>query len=135
MFGDPSAREFQSLPGDELQTRNVELGPERSLHAVTGGSGTDIVLVHGALATHQDWLDGPFGALAELGRVTAVDRPGHGLSRRPRFEGDPALQAKQIHAGLQALGVHRAVLVGHSFAALASLAYAQLFPEAMGGLS
>ena len=71
------------------EARTVELGPDRSLHAITAGTGPEIVLVHGALATHRDWLDGAFAALAELGRVTAIDRPGHGLSRRPRFEGGP----------------------------------------------
>jgi pimeloyl-ACP methyl ester carboxylesterase len=114
--------------------RTIQLGPGRSLHAAQAGEGPDVVLIHGMLATSRDWLQGPFGALAELCRVTAIDRPGYGLSRRPRFEGTPRDQARQIREGLAKLGVERPVLVGHSFGCLVSLAFAELFPEAVAQL-
>ena len=117
-----------------LQVRTVELGPEKSLHAATDGEGPDVLLLHGALATHQDWLAGPFGALTRFGRITAIDRPGHGLSRRRRFEGDPRAQARQIAAGLDALGIARAVVVGHSMGGLVALALAELFAERVSEL-
>lgn len=98
------------------------------------GAGEDIVLLHGAMTTHQDWLDGPFAALAKLGRAIAVDRPGHGRSRRPRFAGAPRLQAAQIREGLQALDVQRPLLVGHSFGCLCALAYAEQFADEVAGL-
>jgi pimeloyl-ACP methyl ester carboxylesterase len=112
----------------------VDLSADRSLHAVSTGDGPDIVLVHGAFATHRDWLDGPFAGIAELGRVTAIDRPGHGLSRRRRFEGGPRAHAAQIREGLAALGVVRPVFVAHSFGALSALAFAEQFPGEVGGL-
>jgi len=115
--------------------RTVELGEGRSLHAVTEGEGEgpDLILVHGLLATSHDWLSCPtFGALVGAGyRVTAVDRPGCGLSRRRRFEGSPREQARQIRTGLEALGVERMTLVAHSFGGLVSLACAELYPEAV----
>jgi pimeloyl-ACP methyl ester carboxylesterase len=107
--------------------KTIELGGERSLHAVQAGNGPDLVLIHGALTTHRDWLDGPFDALARHFRVTAVDRPGHGLSRRPRFEGTPRDQAAQIRRGLDELGVGRATVVGHSMGGLVALAMAERF--------
>ncbi len=116
------------------ETRTVELGTDRSLHAVTTGTGPDIVLVHGAFANHRDWLDGPFTALAELGRVTAIDRPGHGFSRRPRFEGGPRAHAAHIREGLRALGIMRPVFVAHSFGALSALSFAEQFPREVAGL-
>lgn len=109
--------------------KTLALGPERSLHIVQAGKGPDLVLLHGALTTHSDWLEGPFDALARRFRVTAVDRPGHGLSRRPRFEGTPRDQAAQIRAGLEELGIRRAVVVGHSMGGLVALAMAEQFPE------
>lgn len=96
----------------------LDLGSGRSLHAVQKGAGADVLLVHGAMTTHHDWLAGPARALAGEARVTAIDRPGHGLSRRPRFVGTPRDQAGQIAAGLDRLGVGPAVVVGHSFGAL-----------------
>lgn len=115
--------------------QNVDLGGGRSLYSAMAGQGPDVVLIHGAVATSHDWLQGPFDALVGQGfRVTAIDRPGHGLSRRPRLEGTPRDQARQIRAGLDAIGIGRATLVSHSFGGLVSLAYAELFPEQVESL-
>ena len=113
---------------------DVALGESRSLHAVQGGEGNDLVLIHGALATHHDWLCGPAGLLAEGARVTIVDRPGHGASRRPRFFGTPRDQARQIADGLARLGIGRATIVGHSFGALVALALAECRGERVEAL-
>ena len=80
----------------------LDLGSGRSLHLVQQGAGGDVLLIHGAMTTHQDWLAGPAGAISERARVTVIDRPGHGLSRRPRFVGTPRDQAGQIVAGTSA---------------------------------
>lgn len=116
------------------KSSTVDLGSGRSLHALQRGAGADVVLLHGALNTHYDWLMGPADALAESARVTLIDRPGHGLSRRPRFVGTPRDQAAQIAAGLDRLGVEKAVFVGHSFGALVSLALAERFPDRVDAL-
>jgi pimeloyl-ACP methyl ester carboxylesterase len=116
------------------EATTLELGSGRSLHAVQRGTGADVILLHGALATHHDWLMGPADALAGAARVTAIDRPGHGLSRRPRFVGTPRDQAAQIASGLDRLGIGPAVVAGHSFGALVSLALAESFPERVAAL-
>lgn len=113
---------------------DIQLGESRSLHAVQMGGGADFVLIHGALTTHHDWLCGPAGPLAELGRVTIVDRPGHGASRRPRFFGTPRDQAGQIAAGLAKLAIGPATIVAHSFGALVALALAECHPERVEAL-
>jgi pimeloyl-ACP methyl ester carboxylesterase len=115
--------------------RTLDLGGGRSLHAVQAGSGPDLLLIHGALTTHGDWLGGPFEALCRRHRVTAIDRPGHGLSRRGRFEGGPREQARQIADGLDALGIDRAVVAGHSLGGLVALALAERFPERVAALA
>jgi pimeloyl-ACP methyl ester carboxylesterase len=121
------------LSGREIRT--AELGNGRSVHAVAAGEGADVVLIHGALNTSADWLSGPFDALASEGvRVTAIDRPGSGLSRRERFGGTPRAQAKQIREGFDQLGIERPILVAHSFGGLVALAYAELFPHALNQL-
>lgn len=111
------------------KAKTLDLGSGRSLHAVQQGAGEDVLLLHGAMTTHHDWVAGPAGALAEGARVTAVDRPGHGQSRRPRFVGTPRDQAAQIAGALDSLGVGPAVVVGHSFGALVALALAERFPD------
>lgn len=84
---------------------NLDLGSGRSLHAVQKGAGRDVLLLHGAMTTHHDWLAGPAEVLSEGARITAIDRPGHGLSRRPRFVGTPRDQAAQIAGALDRLDV------------------------------
>jgi len=112
----------------------LQLGADRSLHGGRVGDGRDIVLIHGALTTHVDWLEQPLGELARRGRVFAVDRPGHGQSRRPRFKAGPRDQAAQIREGLLRLGVKRPVLVGHSLGGMVALAWAEQWPEEVAGL-
>jgi pimeloyl-ACP methyl ester carboxylesterase len=75
-----------------------------------------------------------FVLLAQDHRVLAVDRPGHGLSRRQRLEAAPRRQAELIREGLQQLGVERPVLVGHSAGGLVALAWAAAWPESVSGL-
>jgi pimeloyl-ACP methyl ester carboxylesterase len=117
------------------EEKTVELDLDRSLRLFARGQGRPLVLIHGAMVDARDWLVGPVRALEGLGRLLVVDRPGHGGSRRPRFEADPHLQAAQIRAGLRELGVERPVLVGHSLGAAVALAYAADFPAEVAGLA
>jgi pimeloyl-ACP methyl ester carboxylesterase len=48
------------------EAKSIELEKGRSLHCVTDGSGPDVVLLHGALATSHDWISGPFEKLQEV---------------------------------------------------------------------
>ena len=112
----------------------LQLGPERSLHYAQGGAGADLLAIHGAFTTHHDWLTGPAGELSASHRVTVVDRPGHGDSRRPRFAGTPRDQADQIAQGMDRLGVARALVLAHSFGGAVALALAERHKERVSGL-
>lgn len=115
--------------------RTLDLGESRTLHFHQEGKGPDVVLLHGAMTTGHDWLHSEVHeTLIKSGRVTVIDRPGHGLSRRPRFGGTPREQADQIAEGLAQLGIRRAVLVGHSFGALVALALAERHPKLVSQL-
>lgn len=109
-------------------------GDGRSLHVVQAGEGRPIVLIHGALTTHTDWLGPLLDGFASRGRAIAVDRPGHGESRRPRFQASPLQQADQIREGLAQLGVSRPILVGQSYGGIVALAWAAAYPEEVEGL-
>lgn len=117
------------------KARTLDLGSGRSLHAHQAGGGPDVVLIHGALTTSHDWLESPIALdLARDHCVTILDRPGHGLSRRPRFSGSPREQAAQIAEGLEALGVERPVVAAHSFGGLVTLALAERLRERMAAM-
>jgi pimeloyl-ACP methyl ester carboxylesterase len=109
--------------------QTLDLGSGRSLHVHQEGAGPDLVLIHGAMTTSHDWLASPaFEAMTRSHRVTVIDRPGHGLSRRPRFA-TPREQADQIADGLGKLGIARAVVAAHSYGALVALAMAERHPS------
>ncbi len=87
-----------------------------------------LVLVHGVLNAHKVWL-AQANALAEQGwNVLAPDLPGHLGSR-----GTPLASVEDaadfILALLDAAGVERAALAGHSFGSLAALEAAARAPE------
>jgi len=118
-----------------LKEQTLDLGSGRSLFVHQEGKGPDLVLIHGAMATSHDWLVSPvLKVLSKFHRVTVIDRPGHGLSQRPRFAGTPRDQADQIAAGLAQLGIRKAVFGAHSFGGLVALALAERHPELVAEL-
>lgn len=77
----------------------------------------DVVLLHGASGNQADMMEALGAHLTARGfRVFAVDRPGHGYSDRWPGSESPARQAQLIRAALEGLGVHHAIVVGHSLA-------------------
>jgi len=93
-----------------------------------------VVFVHGAGNEHSVWaLQSRY--FAHHGRnVLAVDLPGHGKSGGAALPSVEAL-ADWILALLDAAGVDRAQLVGHSLGSLAALECAARYPERVGKLA
>ncbi|MBU6260327.1 MAG: alpha/beta hydrolase [Burkholderiales bacterium] len=104
----------------------------RAAYAYTGGKPFDpalpcLVLVHGALNDHSVWnlLARWF---AHHGRgVLAVDLPGHSASAGPALTSIEAM-ADWLLALLDAAGVERAALAGHSMGSLVALEAAARAP-------
>jgi pimeloyl-ACP methyl ester carboxylesterase len=87
----------------------------RLVHVVERGQGDPIVLVHGFAGSTLDWETTLLDPLARDHRVVAIDLLGMGFSAR---DDDLAygydLWASQLLAVMDALGIARATLVGHS---------------------
>jgi pimeloyl-ACP methyl ester carboxylesterase len=78
------------------------------------GAGPPLVLVHGFQQSHRTWRRvAPL--LAESFRLLMLDLPGHGLSGRPDAEYTLTWYAATVSAWLEAIGVARAHVCGHSF--------------------
>lgn len=90
----------------------------------------DVLLLHGQPGSAGDW-DGVVAAIGGRARALAVDRPGwDGRTAATGLEGN-ALAAVQT---LDAAGVPRAVLAGHSLGAAVAAWTAIRFPDRVQGL-
>jgi pimeloyl-ACP methyl ester carboxylesterase len=95
---------------DTFASRYVDIG-ELRLHAVVGGEGPPLLLVHGWPQTWYAWrLVMP--ALARDFEVIAVDQRGVGLSDKPQDGYDTGTQANDMVALMRALGHERFAMYG-----------------------
>jgi len=95
---------------DTFTSRYVDTGDVR-LHAVTGGDGPPLLLIHGWPQTWYAWRM-VMPALARDFSVVAVDQRGIGLSDKPQDGYDTATLAGDLVALMDALGHHRFALYG-----------------------
>lgn len=99
-----------------------------------------IVFLHGFASSVYMWRHAMV-ALCGRYRVIAFDRPGFGLSGRPLagdWQGDSpystSAAARQTVALMDALGIDRAVLVGHSQGATISVLVDEMRPERVSAM-
>jgi pimeloyl-ACP methyl ester carboxylesterase len=95
---------------ESFTSRHVDTGQLR-LHAVTGGDGPPLLLVHGWPQNWYAWRM-LLPALARDFQVVAVDQRGIGLSDRPPDGYDTATLAGDLVALMDALGHSRFALYG-----------------------
>jgi pimeloyl-ACP methyl ester carboxylesterase len=100
----------------------------------TGSGGVPVVFVHSLAGNAEQWLR-QFEHLRRERRAVAIDLRGHGHSDPPR-DGDYSIEsmAGDIDVVVNALGLQRFVLVGHSMGGSVSIAYAGIHPEKVAGL-
>ena len=113
--------------GDTFTSRYVDTG-ELRLHAVIGGEGPPLLLVHGWPETWYAWrLLMP--ALARDFEVIAVDQRGIGLSDKPADGYDTGTLAGDLVALMDVLGHQRFAVAGHDTGFAISYALAADHPD------
>ena len=106
----------------------------RRFSLLEAGTGAPLVMLHGLGGTKASFLP-TVAALSGRYRTIAVDLPGFGDSGKPlcaRY--DPAFFTDSIVSLLDALGLERANLLGHSLGGRAALEVAFVHPERIEGL-
>ena len=111
----------------------------REAYAYTGGKPFDaslpcIVFVHGALNDHSVWTLLARWFAHHGHAVLAIDLPGHMRSEGPALQSVEAM-ADWLLALLEAAGVQRATLAGHSLGSLVALEAAARAPERVAHLA
>lgn len=137
-----SAREAQATAAYPPEGRLITVGG-RQVHAVTRGTGPDLILIHGASGNLRDFTLGFMDHLTDRYRVTAFDRPGLGHTDRvsdtharpfARHGESPADQATLLAAAAEQLGLVRPILLGHSYGASVAMAWALDRPDSVAGV-
>ena len=117
---------------DGLGVRVVEAAPERE-------TDDPVLLVHGLGGWAENWRGVMPGIAATGRRAIAVDLPGFGESERPRrarhFDPDDPLYAAFVFAALDALGIARAHIAGHSLGGAVAYTAAVWRPERVRSLT
>ena len=96
---------------------------EVGIHAVIGGEGPSLLLIHGFPQTWWAWHK-IMPRLAVHHTVVAVDLRGAGYSDKPLTGFDKATLAGDVHATMAALGFPRYAVCGHDIGAMVALALA-----------
>ena len=97
-------------------------------HAVIGGAGPALLLVHGWPETWYAWRH-VMPELAKQYTVVAVDQRGMGLSAKPQEGYDSATLATDLAALMLELGHDRFAVVGHDTGLVISYALAADYPD------
>ncbi len=113
----------------------VTVGPH-TIHYLEAGTGEPMIMIHGWLCWGAYWKK-VMPAVADRYRVIAPDLLGHGISDKPL---DPSVsygtdaQAERVIAFMDALGIERAYVVGHSMGGEIAAKVAIAAPARVRGL-
>lgn len=114
----------------EQQVRGLRLHVQR-----LGAGGRPVVFLHGLVMDNlSSWFFTAAPSVARANRVLLYDLRGHGMSERPSTGYDLAALVDELVGLLDAEGLDRARLVGHSFGGTLALATALLAPTRVSGL-
>jgi pimeloyl-ACP methyl ester carboxylesterase len=105
-----------------------------NLHYITVGMGPDVVMLHGFLGNLAVWHLYMTPILRREHRVTTYDLRGHGYSDVPPTGYTAADMAEDLRGFLDAMGIQRPILVGHSFGADIAMYFSLLYPERVAKL-
>jgi pimeloyl-ACP methyl ester carboxylesterase len=105
------------------------------IHYFDEGSGPVLLLIHGLSGQTGHFTHSLLERLNSDYRVVILDRPGSGYSTRPRRASAAiADQARTISRFIDALGLKRPLIVGHSLGGAIALSLAVNHPEQVAGL-
>ncbi|HEX8474890.1 MAG TPA: alpha/beta hydrolase [Pyrinomonadaceae bacterium] len=115
--------------------RFIEIGGSR-IHYLEQGSGLMLLMIHGLGGGVRTFTHSLVERLAGEYRVVVMERPGSGDSTRARGAcARVSSQAETVSNFIDALGLDRPVIVGHSLGGAVALAVALEHPEQVRGLA
>ena len=123
---------MSATPSNPEIGQSITAAGIRTNYHDSGGAGAPVLLIHGSGPGVSAWANWRLvmPALAQQARVIAPDMVGFGYTERPQgFVYSMDAWVRQAVGLLDALGIERTDLVGHSFGGALSLALAIAHPE------
>lgn len=120
-------------PPVSIEDRWVSVAGDEVPYLRAGDSGPNIVMVHGAGSSRNDWIE-IMAVLSSNHRVFAADLIGFGDSPRRDIVHTTEYLGQFLLGFLDALSISRATLIGHSLGARICLDVALRRPEVVKGL-
>lgn len=115
------------------QTGYVEANGLRLHYTRTGGAKPPVVLAHGFSDDGPCWTPVAEALEADYD-VIMVDARGHGRSDAPEQGYGSAEMANDLHDVIEALGLQRPAIIGHSMGAATTLVLAGTYPDMPGAI-
>jgi pimeloyl-ACP methyl ester carboxylesterase len=106
----------------------VELPSGVRMNYLRAGRGEPVILLHGIGHSARAW-DHTMLPLAARYDVIAPDLPGCGKSDKPRTDYSLGNQAAAVRYFMDALGIDRATIIGHSLGGGVTMTFSYLYPE------
>lgn len=122
------------LINNPTQTIRLANGLDLQIRESGDPRGPAVILLHGVTDSLHAWR--PFtDALPRALRVIAVTQRGHGDSAKPEGDYSPAAFAGDLAALMDALGLERAHIVGHSMGTWIAQRFARDYPRRIESLT
>jgi pimeloyl-ACP methyl ester carboxylesterase len=119
-----------NLNAFDAEKRMITLPNSQSLAYIDRGnvSGPAVVLIHGYTDNARDWVP-LLPYLSTRFRLILVDIRGHGRSSKPECCYNRLDFAYDIKLLLDALGIQKAAIMGHSLGSIIAQTFAEYWPE------
>lgn len=117
-------------------TKGIRLGRVELGEAPASATGLPLILIHGYTDSSRSWslLAPPLRDALPGRRIIAVELRGHGISDAPECCYGPDSLAHDLKGVMDALGINRADLVGHSLGSITAAELAATHPERVNRL-
>lgn len=119
-------------PFDRFAPQFITVNNHRTAY-IRHGEGPPLVLLHGYAGSIWNW-ERQIETLGRRFTLFIPDLIGQGLSDKPRVDYTPAFHADWLRGFLDAVGIKRASLIGHSMGAGLALILALTEPDRVGRL-
>ncbi|HKK80132.1 MAG TPA: alpha/beta fold hydrolase [Phaeodactylibacter sp.] len=123
----PTVQTFDELPYP-FPAQKVKLESGEEIAYFDQGEGQPIIFIHGLGSYAPAWKNNIEG-LQENFRCIALDLPGYGKSSKGKYEASMTYYATIVKNFMQALGLEKAVLAGHSMGGQIAMTTALAYPN------